>query len=545
MPLYLQLIVFIAPIIIDMKLFLVILAAFAVVLSGADDAARKQQAVNVLLLKVSEPIRSKYTVLKEIANTWNPLEHKDHCTDGGESVQTLMTEIEAHRVTEKHQIFSLFNDRQREEALMLVHVLLHCDTFERFISNAAYFREHMNEGEFVYALYVAVTHSELTKEVVLPPLYEITPHFFTNSDIIKKAYSAKMTKTPGRFEMTFTGSKKNPEQRVAYFGEDIGMNSHHVHWHMDFPFWWDGHKMDRKGELFFWAHHQLTARFDAERLSNYLSVVDELYWDQPIYEGFAPHTTYRHGGEFPSRPDNKQFEDVEGVAHIRDMKLIADRIHDAIDHGYIIDSEGSKINLDTKNGIDILGNIIESSTCSPNVQYYGALHNTAHKMLGRQADPKSKYALPPGVMEHFETATRDPSFFRLHKYMNNIFKEYKNTIEPYTKDDLGYANAEIVSVGVEGELATYFEDFEFDLTNGIDDTEAIDDVSITTYVARLNHEDFSFTIDVKANTDELATIRIFLCPKYDVYGVEYTLDEARWGCIQVDKYWTEREYFHY
>ncbi|WP_410317874.1 hypothetical protein [Klebsiella pneumoniae] len=31
--------------------------------------------------------------------------------------------------------------------------------------------------------------------------------------------------------------------------------------------------------------------------------------------------------------------------------------------------------------------------------------------------------MPPGVMEHFETATRDPTFFRLHKYMDNIFKE--------------------------------------------------------------------------------------------------------------------------
>jgi hypothetical protein len=63
--------------------------------------------------------------------------------------------------------------------------------------------------------------------------------------------------------MRFTGSVKNPEQRVAYFGEDIGMNSHHSHWHMDFPFWWKQDyavDKDRKGELFFYMHHQMVAR---------------------------------------------------------------------------------------------------------------------------------------------------------------------------------------------------------------------------------------------------------------------------------------------
>ncbi|MBD4896789.1 hypothetical protein GUF81_14150, partial [Xanthomonas citri pv. citri] len=81
-------------------------------------------------------------------------------------------------------------ERQRTEALLLVDVLLNCEDFETFKSNAAYFRERLNEGEFVYALYAAVTHSDLTEDVVLPPLYEVTPHLFTNSEVINQAYSA-------------------------------------------------------------------------------------------------------------------------------------------------------------------------------------------------------------------------------------------------------------------------------------------------------------------------------------------------------------------
>ncbi|TOG12057.1 hypothetical protein CGJ07_24890, partial [Vibrio parahaemolyticus] len=74
--------------------------------------------------------------------------------------------------------------------------------------------------------------------------------------------------------------------------------------------------------------------------------------------------------------------------------------------GYIVDRSGNKIDIKNDHGIDTLGEIIESSAYSANPQYYGSLHNTAHIMLGRQGDPHGKFNFPPGVMEHFETATR-------------------------------------------------------------------------------------------------------------------------------------------
>merc|ERR1719334_2784201 len=250
---------------------------------------------------------------------------------------------------------------------------------------------------------------------------------------------------------------------------------------MDFPFWWKdsyGYNLDRKGELFFWAHHQLTARFDAERLSNNLDVVDELYWDRPIKEGFAPHTTYNYGGEFPARPDNMRFEDVEGVARIRDLKIWEDRIRDAIAHGYVTGKDGEIINILNNEGIEVIGHIIESSEYSPNPVYYGALHNLAHIVLGRQGDPKGKFNMPPGVMEHFETATRDPSFFRLHKYMDNIFKLHKNRLPVYSQEELDFKDVHLNHFSVEGKLETYFEDYEFDLVGAVDDTEQIADVNL-------------------------------------------------------------------
>nr|XP_053627537.1 hemocyanin B chain-like [Cherax quadricarinatus] len=502
--------------------------------------AKKQQDVNHLLDDIYDHLH--FSDLKDFSDTFDPEADSSQYTDDGAAAHALIQEIKDHRVLEQHHWFSLFNTRQREEALLLFDVLMHCKTWSCFVHNAAYFRERLNEGEFAYALYVAVIHSDLGQGIVLPPLYEVTPHLFTNSEVINKAYTAKMTQTPGKFEMKFTGTKKNKEQRVAYFGEDIGLNIHHVTWHMDFPFWWKdsyGYHLDRKGELFFWAHHQLTARFDAERLSNHLDVVDELHWDDVIHEGFAPHTNYKYGGEFPARPDDVHFEDVDGVANVRDMVILESRIRDAIAHGYIVDRSGNKIDIKNDHGIDTLGEIIESSAYSANPQYYGSLHNTAHIMLGRQGDPHGKFNFPPGVMEHFETATRDPSFFRLHKYIDNIFKEHKDTLPPYTQEELEFSGVSVDNIAIDGELKTYFDNFEFSLINAVDKSDKVKDVEIHAIVPRLNHQEFSYNIDITNNNGNkvLGTIRIFLCPRYDNNGVLFSFEEGRWHCIEMDKFY--------
>ncbi|XP_071531070.1 hemocyanin-like [Panulirus ornatus] len=502
--------------------------------------AKKQLDITHLVDRIYDNIRDPE--LQATAESFKPDEDLSLYSDDGAAAQRLMAEVNGHTLLQQHNWFSLFNPRHREEALMFFDVLIHCKTWESFINNAAFFRANMNEGVFLYGLYVGVIHSPLGQGIALPPLYEVTPHMFTNTEVINKAYTAKMTQQGGEFEMSFTGTLKNKEQRVAYFGEDIGMNMHHVTWHMDHPFWWKdsyGYHLDRKGELFFWAHHQLTVRFDAERLSNWLDPVDELHWDDIIYEGFAPHTSYKYGGEFPARPDNVRFEDVHGVARVRDMIITESRIRDAIAHGYIVDKDGNIIDLMNEHGIDVLGDVIESSMYSPNVQYYGSLHNVAHIMLGRQGDPHGKFNMPPGVMEHFETATRDPSFFRLHKYMNNIFKEHKDLLPPYSEEQVHFAGVSLENVAIEGELRTFFEKFRFSIKNAVDKGLSVEEKEIDALTLRLNHHEFNYSIDVNNNNEQdvLGTVRIFLCPRRDSSGLKFSWEERRWFCIETDKFW--------
>ncbi|XP_071532762.1 pseudohemocyanin-2-like [Panulirus ornatus] len=501
--------------------------------------AQKQRDINYLLHKVYEPLHDER--LKTFANTFDPEAELSHYADGGAAVQRLMVELKAKRLQKKGNIVTALTPRDLKEALMLFEVLMQCQDWDTAIANAAYFRERMNEGEVTYALVAAVKHSPLGEHLVLPPLYEIAPHFFTDNRVIMEAYKAKMNGTAGKLHMNFTGTNKNPEQLVAYFSEDVGLSTHYVNWHMEYPFWWKdtyGPHIERKGEIFFWIHHQLTNRFDAERISNHLKTVEPIEEDKPLEEGYAPQISYKNGVPFPSRPDNFMLVDVDGLPMIDELVHYENRILDAIDHGYITAKDGSIIDIRNERGIAILGDVIESSLYSPNPEFYGSLNNMAHKVIARQADPHGKYGMPPSVMEHYMGATRDPIFYEVHKRIDNLFRKHKDSLPPYTKEELVLSGVAISKVAVEGPLETYLEDYEYSLINLFED-RAETDVEISAVIPRLNHKEFSYKIDVLNNNEEevLATVRIMAYPVRDRTGAELSFDEGRWHAIELDKFW--------
>lgn len=182
-------------------------------------------------------------------------------------------------------------------------------------------------------------------------------------------------------------------------------------------------------------------------------------------------------------------------------------------------------------------------------------------------------------MEHFETATRDPAFFRLHKYMDNLVKEHKDLLPPYNrvsyeiplkneqihkpssflksrrsftnssrfrfeKGDLDVEGVTVDAVKVMGKskastpnhLITYFQDFYFDLSNALDTSENVKDVDVQAKVRRLSHEPFEYVITATSATEKNVVARIFIAPKYNYYGEEQCLESMRWGVVELDKF---------
>lgn len=62
--------------------------------------------------------------------------------------------------------------------------------------------------------------------------------------------------------MEYTASELEEEQKVAYFREDVGLNLHHLHWHLYYTNIGPRQVVakDRRAELLFYMHGQLLAR---------------------------------------------------------------------------------------------------------------------------------------------------------------------------------------------------------------------------------------------------------------------------------------------
>merc|ERR1711872_812641 len=110
-----------------------------------------------------------------------------------------------------------------------------------------------------------------------------------------------------------------------------------------------------------------------------------------------------------------------------------------------------------------------------------------------------------------------------------------------TKEDFLWEGVDLQSIEVEGSLETYFEDFEFDIQNAVDDTEEVADVELTATVKRLNHKPFSWKMQVENSKGAaaVASARIYMCPRRDANGVAYHPNSGRWGCIEMDKFYVE------
>ncbi|KAF4514100.1 UNVERIFIED_CONTAM: hypothetical protein B566_EDAN019019, partial [Ephemera danica] len=183
-------------------------------------------------------------------------------------------------------------------------------------------------------------------------------------------------------------TKHDVEQRVSYFGEDIGIAMFNKFMHLEFPFWMDSKKygltLDRKGEVYYWQ--QLLARYVLERLANFLPETEAINWEEPVVKhGYAPLVSYMNGVDFPLRPDNMHVQDLEDMT-VHDVHDFERRIRDAIDKGYFYDRNGNKISMKDNKGTDFLGRMIKGFPDFPTT-YYGKLSTYAFSLVSHVVDP--------------------------------------------------------------------------------------------------------------------------------------------------------------
>ncbi|KAJ3645198.1 hypothetical protein Zmor_022878 [Zophobas morio] len=524
-------------------------------------------AINYIWLRlVYQTLSSYYKEYVQIGQNYNISEHQNDYTNP--QVAQYYYQIYQYGLLPRGQVFSIFYQEQLQQAIALYRLFYAARDYQTFYNTAIWARQNVNEGVYLYALSVAIVHRPDTYGIVLPPIYEVYPYYFFNNEVIQQAYRYKQQYYPQRQQNEGQGSYNgytinanysgyylnlNPEQSLSYFTEDVGINSFYYYYNIYYPYWLGGqdfdYSHDRRGELFYYVYQQILARYYLERISNGFGEIPFYNWEVPFQTGYYPSLQYSNGLPFPVRPNYANLYEyfynygqrygsnryAYSYTRVQDFER---RIRDAIDRGYVYTPDGQQVYFNTQEGINILGNLIESNPDSPNSQYYGAIQVYARHLLGYSYQPLNQYQVAPSALEHYETSLRDPAFYQFYKRVVLFFQLYQSNLTSYTEQDLTYQGVEVTNVQFD-RLVTFFDYFYSDLSNAVFVTPQeydTDKVQVRARQYRLNHKAFTYRIYVNSNQEQQASVRVYIGPKYDEYGRYVNFTQNRLNFVHFDHF---------
>ncbi|XP_072934537.1 phenoloxidase subunit 2-like [Epargyreus clarus] len=452
--------------------------------------------------------------------------------------------------------FSIFLPAHQEMADEVIDILMGVpeNNLQQFLSTCVFSRVNLNAQLFNYCYSVALMHRRDTRNVPVNNYAETFPANFVYSKVFAQAResAAVATKggprTPVVIPRDYTANDLDIEHRVAYWREDLGINLHHWHWHLVYPFSSTIRAIvdkDRRGELFFYMHQQVIARYNCERLNNALARVKKFSnFREPVAEAYFPKLdSLTSARGWPPRQANMRWHNLNRPADglvitIDTMEKWRRNIEEVIATGIVQKADGTTQDLD----IDTLGNIIESSILSPNRELYGNLHNLGHSFAGYMHDPENRYLEPFAVMASEATNMRDPIFYIWHAFIDDFFQRFKESshVNRYLASELENPGVTITSVNIvstgydDNVLNTFWMQSDIDMSRGLDFS---DRGPVYVRFTHLNHRPFSY--DIKVNNTgnaQRATVRIFMAPKFDERQMEWMLSEQRKMFIEMDRF---------
>lgn len=248
--------------------------------------------------------------------------------------------------------FSVNEPAHAIEALTLFNVLYTAKDFDTFYNTAAYLRDIINEGVFVYTVGVAIIYRQDTQTIILPPIYETFPTLFNKGEIIATAQRINIHghRHVKNYPSTYSSNeniviKANATEwpynfALSYFTNDYDLSNAQYFLSLVTPYWLGGQLVPNviykktRGEAYWFAHRQLVARYYLERLSNGLGEIPDI--TDVIEEGFDSGLVYSNGVPFPSRPDNFRLDQPQLVGLVEEVKEYERRVVDAIEKGFFI-----------------------------------------------------------------------------------------------------------------------------------------------------------------------------------------------------------------
>jgi hypothetical protein len=300
-----------------------------------------------------------------------------------------------------------------------------------------------------HALMLFMTHHPTGRKVRIPSLLRRAPNQVFGASASKLLADASAEPIVRTLESSSTA----PEHRLDWWREDPLANEHHQHWHIVYPRFGispDGQAprklKDRHGELFFYMHQQMLARYDAERLAIRLPRVKPLHdYRAAIDEGYDPGGLATGKGSdaiaaYAPRPPGVRLSDIAAESLLGSPYTVLqheqrrDRLFDAAESGVLRAGE-KLIPLTEDGGSDLLGRVDETTRDNVATAFYGNHHGFGHVLIGLSTDPQGDKGGGPGVIWNTATAIRDPAFWRWHKHVDELNVRHQERLLPHALDD--------------------------------------------------------------------------------------------------------------
>jgi tyrosinase len=225
-----------------------------------------------------------------------------------------------------------------------------------------------------------------------------------------------------------------PTDNLEWYREDPFANEHHTHWHVVYPTVGvpDPNNpssmkfKDRQGEVFFYMHQQMLARYDAERVAQELERVKPLVDYRAEVIGYDPGPYLRSQG-FPTRPAGRRMVSIPARPGVPEYRVSDHENRRARLKKAVTDLEFAQANpVIPMDKVILLGSTIENNddgigaVAGPAVEaFYGNLHNIGHVMLALASTGGS------GVMRTPQVAIRDPVFWEWHKHIDDFYAAWQ------------------------------------------------------------------------------------------------------------------------
>ncbi|KAJ8712287.1 hypothetical protein PYW07_005129 [Mythimna separata] len=371
---------------------------------------------------------------------------------------TNLEKLIAAGLLPKGEIFSEYNPEHMKELKIIYELLSSAKNLEVFYEAAVWARLNLNCGLYVNAIYMAIQNRKDTQRFSIPAPYEVLPNYFIRKEVLVKASSIlagqEITPTDGirnegntyYLDANYTALfyDNDEDSALAYFREDIGLNSYYFLRKLRLTPWYNDDINGRYGENMYQMMKQLMARYNLEMYANGLPESDSLNWDSLPDIHYDPELVYSDGNEFSHRTvalKNTMNEELELLQTIENNILtVVSHMHQG---GY--------------NKTQILNHLMEILVTGDR-----SYETLARQLLGKDRTNNRHLS----VLEHYMTSLRDPMFWKINKKIVDLINSALELLPTYTTDELYFPGVEVVNIDVK-KMMTVHDYFEFDVTDAL------------------------------------------------------------------------------